>query len=159
MINAALETMLTLEDAIIIAAKAHKGQFDKGGHPYILHPLRVMLRVDTPCEKMTAVLHDVIEDSSVTLAHLLECGFPQEVVAAVEALTKRPRESRIDAAKRAAANPIARAVKLADNADNMDISRIANPTHKDHERLEEYKQVRKILLASKPVSPVTRKLE
>ncbi|MBB6093198.1 hypothetical protein HNQ60_002076 [Povalibacter uvarum] len=58
-----------------------------------------------------------------------------------------PGESRLDAAKRAAANPIARTVKLADNSENMDLSRIANPTQKDHERLEEYKRVREVLLA------------
>jgi GTP diphosphokinase / guanosine-3',5'-bis(diphosphate) 3'-diphosphatase len=137
--------MSTVERAIAIAANAHAGQTDKGGQPYILHPLRVMLRVSTEFERMAAVLHDVVEDSDVSLEALSAEGFPDEVVSAVEALTKRPGETRIQAAHRAAANTVARVVKLADNAENLDISRIANPTQKDFARLEEYRQVRAIL--------------
>jgi (p)ppGpp synthase/HD superfamily hydrolase len=140
--------MSTLERAIAIASEAHAGQIDKAGQPYILHPLRVMLRVESPNERIAAVLHDVVEDSQVTLANLIELGFAPEIVAAIEALTKRPGESRLEAAKRAATNPIARAVKLADNAENMDLSRISSPTQKDHERLAEYERVREVLLAS-----------
>lgn len=138
--------MATLERAIAIAAAAHAGQVDKAGQPYILHPLRVMLRVATEYERMAAVLHDVVEDTDVTLRTLAAEGFAPEVIAAVESLTKRPGESRMQAAERAAANPIARVVKLADNAENMDLSRIANPTAKDYARLEEYKLVREALL-------------
>lgn len=140
--------MATLERAIELAATAHAGQVDKAGQPYILHPLRVMLRVTGEYERMAAVLHDAVEDTPLTLAQLTGAGFPAEVVAAIEALTKRPGESRMQAATRAAANPIARVVKLADNAENMDLSRIAAPTEKDFARLEEYKQVRTLLLAS-----------
>lgn len=140
--------MSTLERAIEIAAAAHAGQVDKAGQPYILHPLRVMLRVSTGHERMAAVLHDVVEDTPVTLVQLTEAGFPVEVVDAVAALTKRPGETRMQAAARAASNPIARVVKLADNAENMDLSRIANPTEKDYARVEEYKQVRALLLDS-----------
>lgn len=138
--------MATLERAIEIAAGAHAGQVDKAGQAYILHPLRVMLRVTSAHERMAAVLHDVVEDTPVSLQQLVAEGFAPEVVAAVEALTKRPGESRIDAARRAAANPVAREVKLADNAENMDLSRIENPTERDFARLEEYKAVRAILL-------------
>ena len=140
--------MATLERAIEIAAKAHSGQIDKAGQPYVLHPLRLMLAVNTPQERMAAVLHDVVEDTTVTLSELAQEGFPPEVVAAVKSLTKLPGESRIEAAHRAAANPVARAVKLADVTDNMDLSRIANPTEKDFARLKEYEQVRRILLAA-----------
>ena len=108
--------MSTLERAIAIAAEAHAGQVDKAGQPYILHPLRVLLRVDGHDERIVAALHDVVEDSSVTLERLAAEGFSAEVLVAVAALTKRPGESRLEAAHRAAANPIARAVKLADNA-------------------------------------------
>lgn len=139
-------TVSTLERAIEIAAAAHAGQVDKAGEPYILHPLRVMLRVKTEHERMAAVLHDVVEDSAVTLSALADAGFPAGVIAAVAALTKEAGESRLDAARRAAQNPLARTVKLADNAENMDLSRIANPTEKDYARLEEYKAVRAILL-------------
>ena len=140
--------MATLERAIEIAASAHAGQFDKAGQPYILHPLRVMLRVDGEHERMAAVLHDVVEDTTVTLEVLREAGFPAAVIEAISALTKQPGETRIDAAKRAAANPIARHVKLADNAENRDMSRIPNPTEKDVARLREYEQVRALLLSS-----------
>ena len=140
--------MATLERAIELAAKAHAGQLDKAGQPYILHPLRLMLSVRTPHERMAAVLHDIVEDTPTTFDDLAAEGFPAEVVAAVRALTKTGGEKRIAAAHRAAADPIARAVKLADVADNMDLSRIAAPTEKDYARLEEYKQVRAILLAA-----------
>lgn len=140
--------MATLERAIEIAASAHAGQLDKAGQPYILHPLRVMLRVQSTNERMAAVLHDDVEDTAITLEILREAGFPPEVLQAISALTKLPGETRIDAAIRAAADPIARTVKLADNAENMDISRIPNPSEKDFARLREYEQVRALLLSS-----------
>ena len=140
--------MSTLERAIGLSAEAHAGQFDKAGQPYILHPLRVMLRVNTEEERIVAVLHDVVEDTNVTLEQLASEGFSQTVLAAVEALTKLPGESRMEAAFRAAVNPVARTVKLADNAENMDISRITSPTEKDFARLKEYERIRAFLLSA-----------
>ena len=137
--------MSTLERAIEIAAAAHAGQVDKAGAPYILHPLRVMMSVRAPHERMAAVLHDVVEDTSITLADLEAEGFPREVIDAIGALTKSKGESRIDAARRAAAHPIARVVKLADVADNMDLTRIPNPTESDHARLRQYAEVKALL--------------
>jgi (p)ppGpp synthase/HD superfamily hydrolase len=141
--------MSTLERAIEIAAAAHTGQVDKAGQPYILHPLRVMLRMSTVHERMAAVLHDIVEDTPVTLVQLRAAGFPPAVVAAVDALTKRPGESRLEAARRAAADPVALEVKLADNAENMDISRIPQPTPRDFARLKEYEEVRALLLCAR----------
>lgn len=138
--------MATLERAIEIAASAHAGQRDKGGAPYILHPLRVMMRVTTENERIAAVLHDVVEDTGGTLEQLQSEGFEQVVLDAVAALTKKPGESRLEAAARARANPIARAVKLADNADNMDFERIGALSEKDVARLQEYVKVRAFLL-------------
>lgn len=138
--------MPTLERAIEIAARAHAGQTDKAGQPYILHPLRLMLAVTTLHERMAAVLHDVVEDTKVTFADLTQEGFPEEVITAIKILTKHKGESRLDASKRAVLNPIARCVKLADVADNMDLSRIINPTQKDYARIKEYEEVRKVLL-------------
>ncbi|SER22594.1 HD domain-containing protein [Giesbergeria anulus] len=140
--------MSTLERAISLAAQAHAGQVDKAGQPYILHPLRVMLRVSTEEERIAAILHDVVEDTSITLEQLAEEGFSPTVVAAVEALTKRHGESRMEAAARATENRVARTVKLADNAENMDISRIAHPTEKDFSRIQEYERVRALLLGT-----------
>jgi (p)ppGpp synthase/HD superfamily hydrolase len=140
--------MSTLERAIAIAADAHAGQLDKAGQPYILHPLRVMLRVSNEEERIAAVLHDVVEDTNVTLEQLAKEGFSGPVMAAVEALTKLPGESRTEAAARAKRDVIARAVKLADNSENMDLSRIAAPTEKDFARMKEYESVRALLLGT-----------
>ena len=142
--------MSTLEKAIEIAARAHAGQMDKGGNPYILHPLRLMLSQSDPAARIAAVLHDVVEDTPVTLDDLRQAGFAADVLTAVDALTKRAGEGRLSAARRAAANPIARLVKLADVADNMDLRRISDPTERDFARLKEYEQVRALLLAAAP---------
>ncbi len=139
--------MATLERALEIAAAAHAGQQDKAGQPYILHPIRVMLAVNTLDEKITAILHDTVEDTQVTCDDLADAGFSDDIINAVLALTKVDGESRMDAAKRAVEDTIARQVKLADVADNMDLSRIPNPTATDHARLEEYRCVRQVLLA------------
>lgn len=138
--------MPTLERAIAIAAKAHAGQTDKAGQPYILHPLRVMMAVTRAEERIVAVLHDVVEDTNVTLVDLENAGFTKPVLAAIFAITKTEGETRIDAAKRVVLNPIAKAVKLADLADNMNLTRIANPSEKDLTRMQEYKHVMEILI-------------
>jgi GTP diphosphokinase / guanosine-3',5'-bis(diphosphate) 3'-diphosphatase len=140
--------MSTLDRAIEIAVLAHAGQVDKGGDPYILHPLRVMLRMTTDEERIAAVLHDVVEDSEYTLESLAAEGFSPSVVSALDALTKRPGETRIEAAHRAARHPLARLVKLADNAENSDLSRIPSPSEKDFARMEQYRIVRTILEAA-----------
>jgi (p)ppGpp synthase/HD superfamily hydrolase len=140
--------MATLERAIQIAAHAHAGQFDKAGQPYILHPIRVMLRMTTEEERITAILHDVVEDSTCTLTELAAEGFSRHIVEALDALTKQAGETRIFAAHRAARNRLARNVKLADNAENMDLSRIACPSANDFARIKEYEDVRSILLAA-----------
>jgi (p)ppGpp synthase/HD superfamily hydrolase len=132
--------MATLERAIEIACRAHAGQVDKAGAPYILHPLRMMLAVRSPEERMAAVLHDVVEDSTVSLEQLRAEGFPAAVVAAVEALTKREGEAYEAFIRRVAPNALAREVKLADLRDNSDLSRIAEPTEKDRARIEKYRR-------------------
>ena len=139
--------MSTIERAIEIAATAHAGQKGKNGEAYILHPLRVMMAVGSESERMAAVLHDVVEDTSVTLDDLRAAGFAEEVVRAVDLLTKREGESREEAARRAVADPIARAVKLADVSDNMDLTRLPRITKKDRDRLAEYEKVKAILEA------------
>lgn len=144
--------MSTIEKAIEIAAREHAGDVDKAGSPYLFHPLRLMFAVTTPFEQMAAVLHDVVEDTPVTLEELEREGFHPDVLAAVEALTKRPGEARLESATRAAANPIARVVKLADVTDNMDLGRISDPTDKDFDRLKDYALVKKLLVEYSPES-------
>lgn len=120
-----------------IARKAHKGQTDKGGNDYILHPMFVASRMDTDAEKAVAWLHDVVEDTPVTLDDLREI-FPEEIVEAVDAITKRLLESYSEYLCRVASNDIAYKVKLADMENNSDISRISNPSAVDIERCERY---------------------
>jgi len=130
----------TLERAIALAATAHAGQVDKGGAPYILHPLKVMLRMTTPEERIVAVLHDVVEDCGISLDDLRKEGFSEEVLSAIESVTKMPGEPYEDFVERAAQNPIGRAVKLADLEENSDLSRIASPSWEDLERIEKYRR-------------------
>ncbi|RIJ12807.1 HD domain-containing protein [Pseudomonas sp. 91RF] len=130
----------TLERAIAIAATAHAGQLDKGGAPYILHPLKVMLRMSSLEERIVAVLHDVVEDCGISLDDLRKEGFSEEVLSAIESVTKVPGESYEDFVERAAQNPIGRVVKLADLEENSDLSRIASPSWEDLERVEKYRR-------------------
>jgi (p)ppGpp synthase/HD superfamily hydrolase len=132
--------MSTLERAIEIAATAHAGQQDKAGAPYILHPLRVMLAQKQPAQRIAAILHDVVEDTPWTLEQLRAEGFSDDVLSAVDALTKREGEDYFAFVDRAGRDPVARAVKIADIRDNMDVSRIAGVTDRDRERLEKYRQ-------------------
>lgn len=130
--------MSTLERAILLATTAHAGAVDKAGQPYILHPLRVMLAVSSEEERIAAVLHDVVEDTEWTLEDLRREGFSPIVVAAVDALSRRPGEEYLDFVRRAAQNPVARVVKRADVVDNMDLGRLPSPTARDRARLERY---------------------
>jgi (p)ppGpp synthase/HD superfamily hydrolase len=126
----------SLERAIRIASKAHAGQVDKSGADYIGHPLRVMHAVDTTEAKTVAVLHDVIEDTEVTIADLRAEGFSEPVLAAVDAVSKRKGETLGDSMARVAAIPLARTVKLADVADNSNPERLALLSVADRERLQ-----------------------
>jgi len=136
----------TLERAIELAARAHTGQVDKAGEPYILHPLRVMLTLETRTDRIAEVLHDVIEDTGWTLEGLREKGFAPEVVEAVDGLTRRDGESCQEFARRAGLHPVARRVKIADIEDNLDLSRIPKPTEAaDRKRIERYERARDVL--------------
>ena len=132
--------MPTLEDAIALALEAHRGSIDKAGAPYILHPLRVMLRLRTVPAMMAGVLHDVLEDTAVTQQDLIERGYPSEVVEALVLLTKREGEEYGQFINRLASNPLARAVKIADLEDNMDVRRLDKIGAEEAERLEKYRQ-------------------
>lgn len=138
--------MSTLERAIEIAAKAHARQFDKGGYPYILHPLRVMMKMSTDEERIVAVLHDVIEDSDLGLVELQEEGFSNDIITALVCLTKIDKEYTTYIEK-IADNKLATRVKFADLDDNMDMSRIQNLTHKDFERYKKYLDAKNYLLS------------
>ncbi|HEV7651288.1 MAG TPA: HD domain-containing protein [Actinophytocola sp.] len=125
----------TLDDAIQLARRAHEGQLDKSGRPYIAHPLRVMGRLKDEHERMAAVLHDVVEDTDVTLDDLTAVGCPPDVLEAVAALSKRPGEAQEDYLARVLANPLALIVKRADIADNMSDDRMGRLDRTTQERL------------------------
>lgn len=138
-----------LSDAIDLAAQAHRGQTEKSGRPYIEHPLRVMASVRGAETKMAAILHDVVEDTGVSLDDLRQAGFSGRVVAAVDALTKRPGEEYEAYLQRVMENPTALDVKIADMMDNSDRSRLPNPTEKDRARWRKYHDALPRLVAAK----------
>ena len=144
--------MATLECAIRIAVQAHAGQKDKGGNPYILHPLRLMFRMHTDTERMVAVLHDVLEDSNWTLDRLRAEGFPDEIVIAVDHLTRRRDEPYEKFIERVNVNALARTVKIADLRDNMNVSRIPVLTDRDIARIRKYQKALAVLLGSSPTT-------
>lgn len=135
-----MDNTALLEKAIGIAVEAHRGQKDRYGAPYILHPLRVMARVDTVTEKTVAILHDVVEDTQWTLEDLKREGFPQEVLHALDCVTKRQGEEYAAFVERSASDPLARRVKLADLEDNMDLRRCNALGPDDLKRMEKYRK-------------------
>lgn len=139
--------MAGLDEAILLAVKAHFGQRDRAGAPYILHPLRLMFRQNSEAARIAAVLHDVVEDTPVTLEQLREEGFAEEVVDAVECLTRDPMDTYDQYIARLTPNPVARAVKLADLEDNMRLERNATLTERDWERLQRYHRAWRDLMA------------
>lgn len=145
---------MTLDEAIALARKYHETQVDNGGRPYVEHPLRVMDRVSTDEEKLTAVMHDLLEDTSLSIADLVAAGCPARVLEALDALTKRPGELYSAFVARAASNRIAHAVKLADIDDNLDPERLGRLDPEVAARLrEKYVSARAGLIATVPAEP------
>jgi (p)ppGpp synthase/HD superfamily hydrolase len=130
-----------VEKAIALAVEAHAGEVDKQGKPYILHPLHLMMQMETAEEMITAVLHDVVEDTALTLEDLRQQGFPEAVLDALALLThdtaSTSYEEYVAAIK---PNPLACKVKLADLAHNMDVRRLPEMGMKDYGRLEKYRR-------------------
>lgn len=134
-----------LEKAILIALTAHKGQVDKGGNPYILHPLRLMHSVNTIEEKIVAILHDVVEDSSITTLDLKKKRFPKPIIDAITLLTKKDNQSYDKYILTIKENPLATVIKLADLRDNLDNRRLKIITDNDKKRIARYKWAVKTL--------------
>jgi len=132
--------MSSLEKAIAIAVEAHKGQLDKADEPYILHPLRLMFKMNTKNEMIAAVLHDVIEDCRDWSFERLKLeGFKKDIITALQLLTHDKKETYDSYIYKIKNNDIALKVKLADLEDNMDLKRITHPTEKDYKRISKYK--------------------
>lgn len=130
----------TLEDAILLATQAHRGQVDKAGRPLILHALRVMLSLDSEVERMVGILHDVIEDAGHSLESLRRLGYSEEVLHALDCLTRREGETYEQFIERVKSDPVARSVKVADLEDNLDVTRLPKLADGDLVRLEKYRR-------------------
>lgn len=129
-----------LAQMLHIATTAHHGQFDKGGNPYILHPLKVMHYLKSDDEELMcmALGHDVIEDTSVTYKDLREAGISERVITGIRALTKQPGQTLDEYKEGVFANPDAMKVKMADLRHNTDIRRLKGVTEKDITRMAKY---------------------
>ena len=136
--------MGTVEEAEAFATKMHEGQTDKAGRPYIEHPRAVASKVDGEKEKVVAWLHDTVEDTPATIEQIREM-FGDEIADAVAAMTHDKSVPYMDYVRNIKKNPIARKVKMADLSHNMDLSRLANVTDEDLERVEKYKKAYEIL--------------
>jgi (p)ppGpp synthase/HD superfamily hydrolase len=129
-----------LGKVLVLATNAHAGQFDRGGNPYILHPLKVMHYLKTQDEELQcmALLHDVIEDTKTTWQDLRDIGCTERVIKGVEALTKMPGQSYDEYKERVFANADAMRVKSCDLRHNTDIRRLKGITQKDIDRNAKY---------------------
>ena len=132
--------------AMELAYRAHHGQFDKNGAPYVFHPFHLAEQMDTEETVTAALLHDVVEDTDYTLEDLRAMGFPDPVLEALSLLTHDPSVPYMEYVKRLKNNPIARAVKLADLTHNSDLSRLPAVTERDLERVEKYRRAKALLL-------------
>ncbi len=137
--------MHLIEKALAIALDAHKGQVDKAGKPYILHPLRLLLSLEDEVEMIAALLHDVIEDSDVTEEDLKNEGIPDESIEIIRYLTKKPGEVYDDFIKRISAHQKASRVKIKDIEDNMNVSRLESLGEADLARIAKYHKSLKVL--------------
>lgn len=129
-----------LNKCLILACNSHDGQYDKGGLPYILHPLTVMHNLETNDEELQciALLHDIIEDTDVRIRDLVSLDIPQRIIDAVWCLTKTSTLTYEDYKERVMSNKDAMIVKMADLKHNSDITRLKSVTYKDLERIKRY---------------------
>ena len=135
------EQLLKLEKiAYETAKKAHENQFDKGGKPYFEHPLFVSQQIKNIEGKIVALLHDICEDTDITLNDLLDLGFTLRIVQAINVLSRKSDDEYEQYLQKVKSNYIARIVKISDIKHNMDITRIQNPTIKDHQRILKYEK-------------------
>lgn len=138
-----INTKLTRK-AMLIAYNAHQNQFDKANIPYIYHPIHIAEQMDTELECIVALLHDVVEDTDITLNDL-EKEFPKEVIDLLKILTHDKKIDYIEYIKKVKTNPIATKIKIADLKHNSDITRLENITTTDLKRIEKYKKALEIL--------------
>lgn len=130
--------MHIIDSALALACRVHAGQVDKSGEAYILHPLRLMMQFDHHDEQLVALLHDVVEDGDVTQGDLRAIGLPDNVVTAIDCLSKRQGETYDAFIERIGPNALARKVKIADIRDNLNLTRLPELHEQDLERAAKY---------------------
>lgn len=139
-----LYTPLT-KTAMKIAFKAHKEQVDKTGLPYIFHPFHLAEQMETEETVCAALLHDVVEDTDMTLEELRKYGFGDAIIEALRLLTHDDNVPYMDYVREIKKNPIAKAVKLADLRHNSDMTRLDVIDEYALKRAEKYRQAMEIL--------------
>ena len=133
-----------INKAINIMYNAHKEQYDKGNYPYVFHPYHIAEQMNTEDEIIVALLHDVVEDTNITIDDLSKEGFDSNIIEALKLLTKKTNNYE-EYISRISTNPLAKKIKLADLNHNLDITRIPNPQERDYKRIEQYKKAIEIL--------------
>ncbi len=131
--------------AMKICFKAHAHQLDKSGLPYVFHPFHIAEQMKDEDTTIVALLHDVVEDSDITLDDLKKYGFSEDVISAVAAMTHSPNIDYMDYIAQVKKNPLAAAVKLEDLRHNSDLTRLEEVTAKDIKRNEKYKKAMELL--------------
>lgn len=131
--------------ALAVCFEAHKSQVDKSGLPYVFHPFHLAEQMKDELTTIVALLHDVIEDTSITVEELRDMGFPAEAIAAIQIMTHDKSIPYMDYVAQIKKNPIAREVKLADLKHNSDLTRLNEVAEKDLERLKKYKKAISLL--------------
>ena len=126
--------------AMLIAYSAHRDHVDKGGMPYIFHPLHLAEQMDTEYSVITALLHDVIEDSDISLEDLKAEGFPEPILEALSLLTHEKQVPYLEYVQRLKGNELARKIKLADLTHNSDVSRLSVQDDSSRQRFEKYQR-------------------
>lgn len=135
-----------INKALKLCCQAHQNQTDKAGLPYYLHPIHLAYQMTDENTIVTALLHDIVEDTDYTIENLIDMGFPEEVCNAVRLLTHSQGDSYMDYIHKIKDNPIARSVKLADLRHNSDLSRLHNVTEQDKRRVKKYLKAIVVLL-------------
>ena len=135
-----------VKKAALIAYNAHKDQSDKGGYPYIMHPIHIAEQMETEDETIAALLHDVIEDTDIGFDYLKKEGFSDTVIKCLKILTKDPNEDYMDYIRKIKkTGGIALKIKKADMAHNMIAERISKKIQSDESRMEKYRAAFDIL--------------
>lgn len=133
--------------AMVLALDAHKGQYDKGGLPYIMHPLHLAESMETEDECVVALLHDVLEDTEITVGNLQEWGITDRQIEALKLLRHDEFVPYLEYVQKLRSDPIAVKVKIADLRHNTDLTRLKQATDEDYMRVEKYKQALQLLQA------------